>query len=457
MSATNKNCSFVAKMMDPNTSNFTEYHAMQSAADVNNNFSIFNDDPSLTLTGKVFDTKVQETLHGSGETVLRTNVRYTGYNRTQMDQYLQLLVDSGQAATYDGTDTVPTGEWAGYNDQNANVATGQAVSIFAAMQAWVGTAEYFALSSTTERNNALAPIGSTGGAGVGQDGMLCNNTDAYVQLGTGTATADRAYALALISDKDQSSQTFTEQYSGNINHMIARAEPGNTYKVSFWMKGTSAYVQPAGGSVGHNSSYVHGADENGNHVANWKDEHLSGTDMFGPDGSDYSIATPGQAEVWIFGCDSSYSAFNTGTGNNVYKTITEADNGGHFTLTTEEGIRMRLNGWTDPGSSYNTGTEQTQGTAIVKNTWRYFEYTVTFSKDHHANLEYISMRLDQDKNGDAAFINVLGGIQYYYYPGVEIANWCVEPMNVSFIGNNGQRASETNITFGGQNADLTFD
>ena len=91
MSSTNKNCSFVAKMMNPNTSNFTEYHAMQSAADVNNNFSIFDDDPSQTLTGKVFDTKVEETLHGSGKTVFRTNVRYTGYNRTQMDQYLQKM------------------------------------------------------------------------------------------------------------------------------------------------------------------------------------------------------------------------------------------------------------------------------------------------------------------------------------------------------------------------------
>ena len=371
-----------------------------------------------------------------------------------MDQYLQSLVDSGLATTFDGADTIPTGEWAGYNDQDNTVATGQAVSTFAAMQAWVGVTEYNALSTTTARNNALAPIGSTGGAGVGQDGMLCNNTDAYVQLGTGTATADRAFALALISDKDQSSQTFTEQYNGNINHMIARAEPGNTYKISFWMKGTSAFAQPSGVSAGNQSSYVHGADANGNHVASWKDEHLSGNDMFGPDGSNNSIAVPGQAEVWIFGCNSSYNAFGTGTGSNVYKTITEADNGGHFTLTTEEGIRMQLNGGGDPGGFYNAGADQTTGTAIVEDTWRYFEYTVTFSKDHHANLEYISMRLDQDKNGDSAAV---AGTQYYYYPGVEIANWCVEPMNVSFIGNNDQRASETNITFGGQNASLTFD
>ena len=238
-------------------------------------------------------------------------------------------------------------------------------------------------------------------------GRVFFNSEFYATLPTG----EKAGGIALVTKYDQTSQGVTGQYSTNTNNMIAAARVGNTYKVSFYA------MTPTNNTAG--TSHLTYGSSNG--LANITSDQLEA--QFGLNNSDVHIAIGGELEVWVFVAANDGDAFRTGTGANAYHYAT---NGSHTNMGTKEGIRIKLNG-------NASNTSEPIGDDLVEDEWRYFEFTFTIDQDNSAGVankkpRYISTRIDQNHDGRSIYFL---GTSFRYYPTVAVANWCVEPINIS--------------------------
>ena len=251
---------------------------------------------------------------------------------------------------------------------------------------------------------------------------------------------DRSYGITLFSNKTKSGQIYTKQYHNSAGHMIAATRGQQTYKVSFYAKIPRPYYI---GSNSGTSSPIFSVQFN----PAGDGPTVGGTQLRSEFENTYAsntaeLACGGEIDVWFWVATSGYNSFGTGYpyysglggngSNNQYK---RAYNGDHCEITFQEAAYMRLNGFESYLSPY--GLQQTSGTALTRY-WQYFEFTVTIADDNSAQSgaytpRFIAARIDQNKKGDQ-FNNPYDSHDHYnLYPGVTIANFSIEPRNVSMI------------------------
>jgi len=234
------------------------------------------------------------------------------------------------------------------------------------------------------------------------------NNESYVTLPG--PNAYKAYAISLINRFDATGQGYTDCYHNHAGHMMAHARAGNQYKVSFYAMCVTSNT--GGGSA---NSYNNGGGGYPNISAAQLKSHF--------DTAHNSIAVKGEIDLWVFAATSTFNAFNTGAGSNAYLTLSPSDsaNGVMNQLGTHEGIRMTI----PEGDLSHTE-------------WKYFEYMFEITQDNSVSgaTRYISTRLDNNTPGSSVTTTDKNGnnpVTTKYYPSVSIANWCVEPMNVSML------------------------
>ena len=235
------------------------------------------------------------------------------------------------------------------------------------------------------------------------------NNESYVTLPG--PNAYKAYAISLINRSDNTGQGYTDCYSGYQSHMMAHARVGNQYKVSFY---AMCVTSTTGG--GSTNNYNNG---NGAGFCNISSNQLKS--HF--DTNHTSTAVKGELEVWVFAANQYYNAFNTGDGGtNTYKLLAPAEsaNGVMHQMGTNEGIRMKI----PEGDLSNTE-------------WTYFEYMFELNQDNaQGDTRYITTRIDNNTPGSSVTTTDKNGnnpVTNTYFPSVSIANWCIEPMNISML------------------------
>ena len=266
------------------------------------------------------------------------------------------------------------------------------------------------------------------------------NSENYATLPNG----QKAGGITLTSRFDNFNQAYTNNYN-NTTGACAAARVGNTYKVSFYAMVNRLDSRDLVENSGNGASSVN--YRSGNGIANQTSAQLA--TQFGQ--THTAIAIGGELEVWAFVCDNNGNAFNTGTSTNSYLYAT---NGSHTNIGTNEGIRMKVN---SKVSENGNAALHSADTDLSSTEWRYFEYTFTINQDNSATSgankpRFISTRIDQNLDGSS--LNIFG-FNLYYYPTVSVANWSIEPINISMKRRLSGTYSSAGNTFYNREADNT--